>query len=363
MLRSAGVECAHFPSSGAHHLGRNADGAELVRQLDRAELTGWTHLVLPSTQVLVAAPPPELRERLAGRPVVHESADCRIHELERVPVLVHVGPAVQDPDIARDHLTELLVTAGHDVVHMRPTSCPTQRAQCWSASPVPSVGPWWVWAAVTRWRRRASPRSRRCVRRSTAMRGRCNLMPALIDDAHPVHLLGEPGRPTAPSGRARLVELVDEHGGIQGFVDEGPGLAEPTVSIVVATRDRAELLAQCLEPLHDEVASRADVEVVVVDDGRPTTRAPSSAAPRWSCPSVAPGCPAADGPQRRTWGDGRQGAVGAPARRRRPAVPAGAGPLPGGTGGDGPRGRRRALRRARSHGLGAGARVSPLMHT
>jgi glycosyltransferase involved in cell wall biosynthesis len=264
MLSGSPVDAAPFPPSDP---GGEPAGAELVEQLDRSRSAGWSHLVLPSIRYRWLHQHPELRAWLRERPVVHDTTECRVFDLDPVPVMVHVDEAVQDPAVARAHLRTVLDGSDHEVVHM-----PTDQVS-------PSVSPLLVRQPGVRSRSMvglgaghavAARGARAVAALRSALEGDARPLheiAAHIDDAHPVHLLDETAPPAAASARARLVALVDDEGAPQEFPDDGPGLAAPLSSIVIATRDRADLLHGCLASIEHQVLARDDVEVVVVDDG------------------------------------------------------------------------------------------------
>ena len=263
----------HFPGSEeGHHLGWNPDGSELIDRLDAANLEGWTHLVLPATRFWWLHCHPELRVRLAGTELVHDGADCRIWDLGAVPVLVHVDPAVADAPQVRDRLRRALagLAAGVDVVHLptevdSPPSCPPLVRQLGSARRMmvglgagPAVAARGAAAVGALW---------------SALRGEpgaLQSLPALVLDDAPVGA-GPSVAQCAVSTRCRILQSVTMDGVVTEHSDDAGGGAHPFVSVVVATRDRAELLEGCLRSLEAQVVEPGTFEVVVVDDGSTDT--------------------------------------------------------------------------------------------
>lgn len=267
MVESEHLRTTHFPGAeSGTHLGWNPSGAELVARLDAANRAGWNHLVLPATQLWWLHCHPELVERLDRATLVHDGDDCRIWDLGEVPLLVHVDPLVQDPDVAEAHLRQMAAVSTTDVVHMPvdlssvPASPPlTQQVGVHGRTMLGlGSGP-----AV------AARGSAAVAALEAALGGdptELHRIPASIDDAHPVHLFG-PVVPSAAGRRARIVGLVDADGVDHDHSDDIGGQTDPGLSIVIATRDRAELLDDCLASLLDQVLDHGSAEVVVVDDG------------------------------------------------------------------------------------------------
>lgn len=267
LVGSEHLRTTHFPGAdGGTHLGWNPSGPELVARLDAANRAGWRHLVLPSSQFWWLHCHPELVDRLDRATLVHDGDDSRIWDLGEVPLRVHVDPMVQDPEVAEAHLRQLVAVSNADVVHMPvdlssvPASPPLTQQLGVASRTMSGLGAGPAMAA----------RGTAAVAAlEAALDGDPSLLhaiPAMIDDAHPVHLFG-PVPPSRPAPRVRIVGLVDADGVDHEHPDQIGDPAGPTLSIVIATRDRAELLDGCLASLADQVVEHGSAEVVVVDDG------------------------------------------------------------------------------------------------
>ncbi len=267
LVASTHLRTTHFPGAeGGGHLGWNPSGPELTARLDAANRAGWTHLVLPATQFWWLHCHPDLVDRLDRATLVHDGDDCRIWDLGDVPLLVHVDPSVQDPDVAEAHLRQLIAVSDADVVHM-----PVDLSSVSSSPPLTQqlgvqgrrmlglgAGP----AVAARGAGAVAALEAALAGDPTAL----HALSVWIDDAHPVHLFG-PVEASPVARRARIVGLVEHDGVDREHADHRGGPDGPTLSIVVATRDRAELLDGCLTSLFDQVTDHGSAEVVVVDDG------------------------------------------------------------------------------------------------
>lgn len=262
LVAPLGRSATHFPADEhGWALGWHPDGDELVNRLLAATSQGWDHLVMPSTQFWQLHRHDELAELTGRAELVHDGGECRVWRLgDPERVLVHVDGAVPDADAVRALLHAELSRSERDVLQLAteldapaPTPLLTRqlgakRRDVFGLGAGPAIA---ARGAAAEALHRALEGDHRALQHHAHH----------VVDEHAVRLEHRV-EPVPCSGRARVLSLWTPEG------HRELGAPSPArVSVVIATRDRAELLDGCLASVLEQDPARIGIEVVVVDDG------------------------------------------------------------------------------------------------